>query len=96
MRSVKERFVFFPRLLFSGLMSPLSDVVVENPHLLQKVDPFGHNHGVGYFLTSLYREFSPHFQFFDQLGKGFRGVIGPHCLHCILLKVDFFNCPVAV
>ena len=95
MCSVEKQLVLRPRVLVGGLTSPLSDVVVENIRLRQKGDPFGHHHGVGDRLPSFSREFSPLFQLFYQSGKGFRGVIGPHHLHCILLEVDFVNHPVS-
>ena len=91
---VEEQLVFWPHLLFGGLTSPLSDVIVENPHLRQNHDPFGHHHGTGDYLTSYLRELSPLLQFFYQSGKGFRGDVGPHHLHCILFKVNFIDFPV--
>ena len=42
----KNQLVFSPRLEVGGLLSPLSDVVVENPYLSQKGDTFGHHHGI--------------------------------------------------
>ena len=86
--SVEEQLVFFPRLLVRGMTSPLTDVVVEKPRLSQKGDPFGHHHVIRDGLYSCSRKFSPLLQLFFQLGKGFCGVVGPHNIHCILLKVN--------
>ena len=77
------------------MSSPLFDVIVEHPHPCQKGDPFGHHHGVVDCLASCSRKFSTLFQLFNQSGKGFRGVVGPHHLDCILIKVNFVNPPVA-
>ena len=95
MCSVEKQLVLCPRLLVGGLTSPLSDIVVENLCLRQKGDPIGNNHGVGYRLPSFSHDFSPHFQLCYQSGKGFRGVLGSHHLHCILLEVFFVYHPIS-
>ena len=95
MCSVEEHLVVCPRLLVSGMTSPLSDVFVENTCLCQKYDPFEHHHSVGDRLPSWSHKLSPLLQLFYQLGNGFRGVVGPYHLHCILLEVDFVYHPVA-
>ena len=59
-----------------GLMSLITDVVVEKPRMRQKGDPFGNHHGIGDGLSSWSHKFSPLYQLFNQLGKGFRGVVG--------------------
>ena len=94
-RSVKEQFLFRPRLEFGGLSSQLSDVVVKKKRLRQKGDSFWHHHGVRYCLSSWSRELSPLFQLFNQSGKGFRGVVWFHHLDWIFLEVDFADSLVA-
>ena len=90
-----KKLVLFPRLEFRRLSSPLADVVVKKTRLCQKGDPFGHHHGIEDCLASCSREFSLLFQLFNQSVKGFRGVVGPHHIDCILLEVDIVNRPVA-
>ena len=94
MCSVEKQLVLCPSLLAGGLTSPLSDVVIENPRLRQKGDTFGNHHGVRDRLPSCSRELSPLFQLLYQSVKGFRGVIGTHHLHCIILEVNFVDCTV--
>ena len=90
-----KKLVVVPRLLFGGMMPQLSDVVIENRYLCQKGDTFGHHYGVGDRLTSFLRELSPPFQWLYRSGKGFRGIVGPHHIYCILLEVNFVYRPVA-
>ena len=90
---VKEQLVFPPRLEVGVLLSPLSDVVFEHPRMCQKCDHFGHNHGVGDCLASCSCKLSPLFQLFNQLGKEFRGVVGPHHLDCVILEVNIVDQP---
>ena len=77
------------------MTSTLKDVAVEDPCLRQKGDPFVNNHGIGDGLYCCLREFSPIFQLFYKSGKEFRGVVGTHHLHRVLLEVCFVNCPIA-
>ena len=91
--SVKKQLVLCPRLKVGRLLPPLSDVIVEHPCLFQKGDKFGHHHGFGDCLDSFSRKLSPLFQLFNQSGKGFRGIVGPHHLDCFLLEVDLVDPP---
>ena len=77
----RKQIVVCPRLLVGGLTYPISYVVIKKTRMCQKCNPFGHHHVVGYCLPYCSREFSLLFQFFYQLGKGFRRVLGTHHLH---------------
>ena len=94
MRYVEEQLVFGPRILIRGLTSPLADVVIENPRLRQKGNPFGHHHVIIDGLSSFSRKLYPLFLLFNQSGKCFCGVVGPHHLHRVLFEVDFADFPV--
>ena len=63
--------------------------------MCQKGDPFGNYHDVGDFLASCSLEFSPLFQLFNQLSKGFRRVVRPHHIDCVLLDIYLVDHPVA-
>ena len=81
----EKKIVLRPCREVGGLLSPLSDLIVDHLHLFQKGDPFGQRHGVADCLASCSRKFSPLFQLFNPTGKGLCGVVGPHHLHCVLL-----------
>ena len=72
------------------------DVLVEHRRLCQKGDTFWHHHGIRNFLPPCSLKFSPLFQFFDQSGKRYRRVIGPHNIYGIFFQVDFVYCPVSL
>ena len=78
---MEERLLVFPCLLVGVLASAISYVLDEHGRLCKKGDPFRHHHAVANRLPSYSRKLSPPFQFFDQSGKGFRGVVRPHHLH---------------
>ena len=68
---------------------------LNTPPLCQERDPFGYHHGVRDCLASCLRELSPLFQLINQSSKGFRGVVGPHYIDCVILEIDFVDHPVA-
>ena len=75
---------------------PISDVVVEHPCMCQKGDTFGYHHGIGDYLASCLRKFPPLFKLFNQSVKGLQGVLGPHQIDCVLLKVDLVDRPISL
>ena len=54
-----------PFIEVGGLMSPLSDFLIEGVCMCQKGDPFGYHNPVGNRLPSRRRKWSPLFQFLD-------------------------------
>ena len=92
--SVKERFGYFPFLELSGFSVPLWNVFVKSICLRQKGDPFQYHHCISNSLPSWSCKLLPLFELVDEADEGLFGVVWPHHIDCVFLKVDLFNFPV--
>ena len=86
---VEKYIESWPNIEVVLLLTPVSDFIIEGCSLCQKGNPFWHHHGVDNFLPSWSCKSAPLSWLVYEAGEELWGVISPHHIHGLFLKVNF-------